>query len=185
MSSPRYRSNSRSSSYSRRKRRSPSYDRHDSHDRYERSDRHDRRHRHERHRDRSPRRSPRRGIPNPPKGHPDFNPGNNLYVSNLQLDITEDNLKDAFCKFGEIMDARIVRDPISKDSRRFGFVTFNEVADAEEAIKGMDGYELNGNCIRVEKARRSKPHDATPGSYYGPAGASSKYKSRRRRSPSY
>ena len=181
---------SRSRSYD-RFRRSHSRDREDRRDRdydrrYRRSPPRDR----ERYRRRnSPPHSPRNkdsgGLSNPPPEHPDANPGNNLYVSQISPDTREQDLKDHFSKFGELQDVRIVNDPHTRESRGFGFVTFEDPQAAEEAVKAMDGELILGKNIRVEKARRCKPHEPTPGSYCGPAGASSKNRfSRRRRSPS-
>lgn len=183
---------SRSRSYD-RFRRSHSRDREDRRDRdydrrYRRSPPRDR----ERYRRRnSPPQSPRNkdkdagGLSNPPPEHPDSNPGNNLYVSQISPDTREQDLKDHFSKFGELQDVRIVNDPHTRESRGFGFVTFEDPQAAEEAVKAMDGELILGKNIRVEKARRCKPHEPTPGSYCGPAGASSKNRfSRRRRSPS-
>jgi transformer-2 protein len=169
------RSYSRSSSNERRKKRSPSYERH-----RHRHDRHDRKYR-------SPRRSPRNGgISNPPPDHPEANEGNNVYIANLSPETKESELKDLFGKHGSIKDVRIVRDPFTKESRGFGFVTFENSDNATEAVKEINDTEVNGRKIRAEKARRSKPHQPTPGSYCGPAGASSKYRlasKYRRRSP--
>lgn len=182
------RSHSRSSSYDRHKRKSSSRerrrDRHDRYDRYDRYERYDRRDR----KNRSPHRhSPRNGgISNPPPDHPDANIGNNIYVANLSLESRENDLKDLFGKYGAIKDVRIVRDPFTKESRGFGFVTFEDKDNTDCAVRDLNDSELNGRKIRVETARRSKPHDPTPGSYCGPAGASSKYRlasKYRRRSP--
>lgn len=53
--------------------------------------------------------------------------------------------------------------------------------DAEEAVENLNGYDLEGRRIRVEKAKRNQPRDKTPGRYLG------HYKSRNvvRRSNSY
>lgn len=163
------RSSSRSDSYHYRRRRSPSYERH--RDKYYSS---------------RSRRSPRRGgISNPPPDHPDHNPGNNIYISNLATSISETQLKEHFSRFGEITEVRIITDPFTKASRGFGFVTFSTDEEAEKAISGMNGEDLEGKVVVVEKARRSRPHDSTPGTYCGPVGASSKYRRHRsRRSPS-
>lgn len=167
------RSYSRSSSYDRHKRRSSSRDRH--------------RHRYDR-KYRSPHRhSPYNGgISNPPPEHPEANEGNNIYVANLSQDTKESELNETFGKYGAIKEVKIVRDPFTKESRGFGFVTFENPENATDAIKELNDSELSGRKIRAERARRSRPHEATPGNYCGPAGASSKYRissKYRRRSP--
>jgi transformer-2 protein len=125
--------------------------------------------------------------------HPDSNPGsfnagNNLYISNLSTETKESDLRELFGKFGTIKEVRIVCDPFTKESRGFGFVTFENSNDANNSVKEMDKTQLHGREIKVEKARRCRPHDSTPGTYCGPIGASSKYRMavsrRRRRTPS-
>jgi transformer-2 protein len=168
----RRRSYSRSSSYEYSRRSSSSRDHRRRH-----HDRHERRYR-------SPGRNG--GMSNPPPDHPEANEGNNVYVSNLASETKEEDLKDVFQQYGAIKDVRIVRDPLSKDSRGFGFVTYDAVESATEAIRNLNDREINNRRIRVERARRSKPHEPTPGNYCGPLGASSKYRMTakyRRRSP--
>ena len=104
-----------------------------------------------------------------------------MYISNLDTDVNETELREVFEKFGPIKDVRIVRQPVTKESRGFGFVTFEKVEDAGEALGAMDKFDLRGKELRIERARRSKPHEATPGTYCGPAGASSKYRNSYRR----
>lgn len=68
-----------------------------------------------------------------------------------------------------------------RESRGFAFIYFATMKDADEAADNLNGYELEGRKIRVEKAKRNKPRDQTPGRYLG------HYKSRNvvRRSNSY
>jgi len=49
----------------------------------------------------------------------------------------------------------------------------------------MNGKEFEGKVLRVETAKRSKPHDPTPGQYKGPTGGSVKYDQRGRFKPGY
>lgn len=113
----------------------------------------------------------------------EVNPGNNLYVANLAFETKESDLEVVFNKYGTIKDTRIVYDPFTKESRGFGFVTFERNEDAEEAIRSVDKTTVSGRIISVQLAKRSKPHNPTPGGYCGPQGASRK-SSNSRRSPS-
>jgi transformer-2 protein len=113
----------------------------------------------------------------------EINPGNNLYVSNLSYETKERDLEELFSKHGALKETRIVNDPYTKESRGFGFVTFERNEDAEEAIRNLDKTDFAGRVISIQRAKRSKPHAPTPGGYLGPIGASSKYKSRRSPSP--
>ena len=50
-----------------------------------------------------------------------------------------------------MVDARVITDRETGKSRGFGFVTFENERDADEAVKNMQGAELQGREIRVDK----------------------------------
>ena len=77
----------------------------------------------------------------------------NIYVGNLAREVTEDELREAFEAFGEVASAKIITDRISGESRGFGFVEMPTDAEAQEAMSGLDGKELKGRPIKVNKAR--------------------------------
>lgn len=97
----------------------------------------------------------------------DPNPGNNLFVTGLSPRTELRDLEEMFGKFGKIEKAEIMYDPHTRESRRFGFVRFENTDDAARAIEGCNGSELNGKTISVEKARRGRARTPTPGRYYG------------------
>jgi RNA recognition motif-containing protein len=76
----------------------------------------------------------------------------NMYVSNLGFQVSDEELKTLFNKFGEVTSAKVVMDRETGRSRGFGFV---EMADtsAEEAMKSLDGTQVDGRAISVTKAR--------------------------------
>ena len=59
-------------------------------------------------------------------------------------------------------------DPHSHESRGFGFVTMESAEEAEAAVAALNGTELMGKIMTVEKARRGRARTPTPGRYYGP-----------------
>ena len=77
----------------------------------------------------------------------------NIYVSNLSYEVTEQDLQDAFAAFGEVEFAKIIKDMYTGRSRGFGFVEMPKNADANSAIEGLDGKELKGRTLKVNKAR--------------------------------
>lgn len=77
----------------------------------------------------------------------------NLYVGNLALDLTQDELKAAFEEFGEIKSATIISDKFSGESRGFGFVEMPNKTEAISAISGLNGTELKGQNMKVSEAR--------------------------------
>ena len=76
-----------------------------------------------------------------------------LFVGGLSWDTTDDGLKQAFDRFGEIAEAKVILDRDTGRSRGFGFVTFNEPDAAQSAIGEMDGSELDGRRIKVDLAQ--------------------------------
>lgn len=97
-----------------------------------------------------------------------YNPGNNVFVSGLAPAVTEAQMNELFEKFGKINRCEVMRDPHSRESRGFGFVTFVDADAAAAAVEAMNGFELQGRRLGVEKARRARPRTPTPGRYYGP-----------------
>jgi len=77
----------------------------------------------------------------------------NIYVGNLSYGVTEEDLKEAFESFGEVETVKIIKDRYSGESKGFGFVEMPDRAGAEAAIDGLDGTELKGRTIKVNKAR--------------------------------
>lgn len=76
-----------------------------------------------------------------------------LFVGNLSWNTTEDALREAFAKFGTVAAAEIIFDRMSGRSKGFGFVEFEDDAEAEAAINGLNGTELDGRQITVNEAR--------------------------------
>lgn len=76
-----------------------------------------------------------------------------LFVGNLAYSTMDDQLREAFSEFGNVASATVILDRMTGQSRGFGFVEFQEAADAERAIQSMDGTMLDGRNINVNVAR--------------------------------
>ncbi|KAF3331680.1 glycine-rich RNA-binding protein-like protein [Carex littledalei] len=76
-----------------------------------------------------------------------------VFIGNLSWNTTDRSLEDAFMKFGKIADAKVVNDKYSGRSRGFGFVTFDDKEAMEEAIEKMNGMDLDGRAITVDRAQ--------------------------------
>lgn len=88
----------------------------------------------------------------------------NIYVGNLPYSFTEEDLRAAFERFGDVSSAKIVMDRETGRSKGFGFVEMPDQQAAESAVKAMDGAPLAGRPARVNPA---KPREAGPGGGYG------------------
>ncbi|KAG8156924.1 hypothetical protein KVR01_013146 [Diaporthe batatas] len=97
-----------------------------------------------------------------------INSGSNLFVTGIHPRLSEDEVTRLFSKYGNVEKCQIMRDPHTKESRGFGFVNFMTSDEADAARDGLQGKELEGRTLSIEKARRSRPRTPTPGKYFGP-----------------
>jgi RNA recognition motif-containing protein len=77
----------------------------------------------------------------------------NIYVGNLSNSATEDDLRQAFEAFGQVSNINIIKDRFSGESRGFGFIEMPTKTEAEAAIEGLNGQEINGRAVNVNEAR--------------------------------
>lgn len=82
-----------------------------------------------------------------------------LYVGGLSYGTSEDTLKDTFSQAGTVTSATVVSDKMTGRSRGFGFVEFENDADADKAVEMFNGKELEGRTLTVNEAR---PLEARP-----------------------
>ena len=76
------------------------------------------------------------------------------YVGNLPWRFDDYDLEDAFGEFGEVQDAKVMYDRDTGRSRGFGFVTLNNDEEVDAAIDALDGADVDGRTIRVNRAKR-------------------------------
>ncbi len=86
----------------------------------------------------------------------------NIYVGNLPYSITEDSLRSLFEQFGSVSSTKVVVDQISGRSKGFAFVDMPEDEEGEAAIEKLNGHELDGRTIVVNKAKPRAPRDSKP-----------------------
>ena len=79
----------------------------------------------------------------------------NIYVGNLAPNATEEMVREAFESFGQVTATRVIKDKYSGQSRGFGFVEMVEEAQAQAAIKSLNGKEILGKQISVKEAYAS------------------------------
>jgi hypothetical protein len=100
------------------------------------------------------------GVPSQPRRE-DFGPVK-LFVGGLSSETTSADLRAAFGKLGELVDAAVVVERGSNQSRGFGFVTYATSAAADAAIKQMNGAELDGRTLRVNRAEEPRTRFGGP-----------------------
>lgn len=87
----------------------------------------------------------------------------NIFIANLDWDISSEDLAATFTAFGEVHLAHVVFDAKTKRSKGFGYVEMVNAEDAISAIQALNGFEANGRKLDVKiaspKGNRPKPED--------------------------
>jgi RNA recognition motif-containing protein len=76
----------------------------------------------------------------------------NIYIGNLPLSMTGDELKTMFAEFGEIQEAKVIVDTRTNQSKGFGFVEMPSNSEADKAIKALNGKFISGRNIKINPA---------------------------------
>lgn len=86
-----------------------------------------------------------------------------LYVGNLSYDTTEDGLRAKFAEAGTVISVDMIKDRDTGRTKGFAFVTMNTQEEAENAIKMLNGKNLDNREIKVNIAR---PREERPRKSY-------------------
>ncbi|RME60763.1 MAG: RNA-binding protein [Candidatus Dadabacteria bacterium] len=76
-----------------------------------------------------------------------------IYVGNLPWSVGDRDLQDMFEQYGAVQEASVVTDKYSGRSRGFGFIEMADEEQASVAIEALDGSDIGGRTIKVNKAR--------------------------------
>ncbi len=85
-----------------------------------------------------------------------------IYAGNLPFSVDEDKLRELFSQFGTVEDVAVIRDRDTGRSRGFGFVQMPD-AQAQEAISGLNGNDMDGRTLRISEARPREPRSGQQG----------------------
>lgn len=77
----------------------------------------------------------------------------NLYVGNLNYDMSEEDLRDAFGEHGDVTSAKIITDKFTGRSRGFGFVEMASDDAGKAAMENLNGKDVSGRQLVVNEAR--------------------------------
>jgi RNA recognition motif-containing protein len=76
-----------------------------------------------------------------------------LYIGNLPYSTTEDDLRNLFADYGNVLSATLITDRDSGRSKGFGFAELEDDAKAQEAITALDKSSMGERTIFVSVAR--------------------------------
>lgn len=98
----------------------------------------------------------------------------NIYVGNLAYSVTQEELQEAFGTFGRVTSVKIIIDRETGNPRGFAFVEMADNAEAQKALEGMNGFQLQGRALSVNEARPRTPGGGGGGGFGGPRGGGSR-----------
>ncbi len=102
------------------------------------------------------RKAPRGDVLKPERRHPAPDDGSiEIYVGNLSYELTEDQLRAEFAAFGTVNSVRVITNRYNNKSKGFGFVHMPVRAEADAAIKALNGKEIQGRRITCNEARNA------------------------------
>jgi len=78
----------------------------------------------------------------------------NVYVKNIELEVTEDEFRELFEKYGDITSASLAQDPETGKSRGFGFVNYIKHDDAARAVDDLNDLDFHGQKLYVGRAQK-------------------------------
>ena len=96
--------------------------------------------------------------------------GNKLYVGNLPYSVRDNDLEQSFGQFGAVTSAKVMMERDTGRSKGFGFVEFENEAEAKAAIEGMNGTPMGGRNLVVNEARPMEPRPPRSGGFGGGRG---------------
>jgi len=87
-----------------------------------------------------------------------------IYVGNLSFGTTENDLRDLFTQHGTVSEVNLITDKMTGRSRGFAFVSMEKPEQAQAAITGLNGKDLDGRALTVNEAR---PKESSGGGFGG------------------
>jgi len=86
-----------------------------------------------------------------------------LFIGGLSFDTCDEGLREYFNKFGEVLDCIVMKDPKTKKSRGFGFVTFTKI-HMVDAVMTKRPHKLDGRTVTPKRAV-SREDSEKPGAH--------------------
>ncbi|XP_048724574.1 heterogeneous nuclear ribonucleoprotein A3 isoform X2 [Caretta caretta] len=86
-----------------------------------------------------------------------------LFIGGLSFETTDDSLREHFEKWGTLTDCVVMRDPQTKRSRGFGFVTYSCVEEVDAAMSARP-HKVDGRVVEPKRAV-SREDSVKPGAH--------------------
>ncbi len=76
-----------------------------------------------------------------------------IFVGNLSFQTTQEDLSSIFVPYGSVEKIDVITDRMTGQPRGFAFVEMTNQSEAENAISVLNGSDLHGRTLNVNKAR--------------------------------
>ncbi|KDP46415.1 hypothetical protein JCGZ_10255 [Jatropha curcas] len=103
----------------------------------------------------------KRTIPKGAMGSKDFKT-KKIFVGGIPTAVTEDEFKEFFTQYGEVIEHQIMRDHATNRSRGFGFITFDSEQAVDDLLARGNKLDLAGTQVEIKKAEPKKPNPPLP-----------------------
>ena len=91
-----------------------------------------------------------------------------IFVGNLPFDVTEQEITDVFAAYGAVSAVKMLMDKMTGRFRGIAFVTMSDDAQAQQAMDALNGKDLGGRPMRIDKTReRSDRFNGEGGGFGG------------------
>ena len=82
-----------------------------------------------------------------------------IYIVGIKEDMTEEDIKNVFIYYGDVVDCKIFRDKFTQKIKGSGIVKFNEKKSAYNAVNDAEEILCKGHPLKLRYSKRNK--------YYG------------------
>ena len=80
-----------------------------------------------------------------------------IYVANISYSATEQDIRDLFSEYGEVVSVKIITDKFTGQSKGFGFVEMESESDAQKTISELNGKPFMGKTLTLAEAKPQQP----------------------------
>lgn len=77
----------------------------------------------------------------------------NIYVGNLAYSVSDEQLRSAFSRFGQVSKASVIMDRVTNRSKGFAFVEMDDATEGKAAVDALNGNEIDGRAWKVNEAK--------------------------------
>ena len=98
-----------------------------------------------------------------------------IYVGNLSYQVTQDDINATFGEYGSVKSVQLLADRETGRLRGFAFVEMETEAEEAAAIQALDGAELMGRDLKVNKARPREERASSAGNWKNRGDSSRRY----------